>query len=374
MASTSFVILPKDVLLPSASSSSSSPASLPPRRFWRLPHPKTGLPAMYLPYQRAKDGSAGVLEIQNVAPEEERCWFLGEEVVSDGKLLVFTPIDPIFLLLPVLEATTASPSRFLLADHIFSTAASSAAYSLAPPFVNLASDVKQKGKEVAPPPPEGVESDDVLLLGGMEGVEKLMRRVCDVQEIAEGMAAFRLSEKLLVSYLRRKVARLSKQETFERFPSLTRGLAKDGLGDLTADGEGEVVKEEKEGKKLDDLLALKAEARLYQSLSLLKPYLSPTHFTLLSNSYAPSATTQPFPLLTKYLKSLVPVLPPMPTTTSSGGSAASAASKKRKPTQGVAKLAKVDTKGMKTMDSFFKKRVVEDKEVEGGKKGVKVKE
>jgi len=77
-------------------------------------------------------------------------------------------------------------------------------------------------------------------------------------EIAEGMTAFRLSEKLLVSYLRKKVARLSKQETFERFPSLTRGLAKDGLGDLTADGDGEVVKEEKDGKKLDDLLALKA--------------------------------------------------------------------------------------------------------------------
>lgn len=48
---------------------------------------------MYLPYQRAKDGSAGVLEIQNVAPEEERCWFLGEEVVSGELKLELTSLE-----------------------------------------------------------------------------------------------------------------------------------------------------------------------------------------------------------------------------------------------------------------------------------------
>jgi len=45
---------------------------------------------MYLPYQRSKDGSAGVLEIQNVAPEEERCWFYGQEVVS-GEFRLLSP-------------------------------------------------------------------------------------------------------------------------------------------------------------------------------------------------------------------------------------------------------------------------------------------
>lgn len=330
--------------------------------------------------------------------------------------LSFLSFSPRLTVLSSRSQTTANPSRFLLSDHIFSTAASSSADALTPPFADLSTDRKQKGKEVAPPHPEGVNLDDFLLLGAMAGVESLMSRVCDVYgesqsppslgmsaknspvlsarpEIAEDTTAFRLSEKLLVAYLRKKVARLSKQATFDRFPSLTRGLAKDGLGELTAEGNVDALT--KDAKKAEDLLALKAgsslsyfssvssryyeltrfvfarltEARLSQSLTLLKPYLSPSHYTILSSSYASSSDSQPFPLLAKHLNSLVPVLPPMLplASTSSGGSAAGAAgAKKRKVTQGVAKLAKVDTKGMKTMDSFFKKRVVEEKGEKGG--------
>jgi len=29
-----------------------------------------------------------------------RSWFIGDTVVSDGRLHVFTPLDPIFLILP----------------------------------------------------------------------------------------------------------------------------------------------------------------------------------------------------------------------------------------------------------------------------------
>lgn len=79
--------------------------------------------------------------------------------------------------------TTASPPRFLLSDHIFSTAASLSSYALPPPFAQLGADVDKKasGEGQATEEVKGVEGDDVLLLGQMKGVEKLMKRVCDVQ-------------------------------------------------------------------------------------------------------------------------------------------------------------------------------------------------
>lgn len=51
-------------------------------------------------------------------------------------------------------------------------------------------------------------------------------------EIAEGMTAYRLSLPKTLAYLRKKAARLAQPGTFARFPSLARGLAKDGLVEL----------------------------------------------------------------------------------------------------------------------------------------------
>lgn len=92
------------------------------------------LPALFLPYrlaQRADVSSGsedewGILEVQSVSPPNQRSWFFMEgEVISgklceslcrevecglhrrrmtDGKLLVMTPIDPAFLLIPILQA------------------------------------------------------------------------------------------------------------------------------------------------------------------------------------------------------------------------------------------------------------------------------
>lgn len=140
------------------------------------------------------------------------------------------------------------------------------------------------------------------------------------------------------------------------------------------------------------------EARLFHSLSLLRPYLSSTHYTLLLASYLPSSSSttlttpstpstltpaptssttaelNPFPLYAAHLKSLVPVLSANPTPLTGAGSGSGSGGGgakpgvKRKVSQGMAKLAKADTSGMKRMDSFFKKRVVEK---EGEKVAVK---
>jgi hypothetical protein len=55
--------------------------------------------------------------------------------------------------------------------------------------------MKQKGKEVGPPTPEGFDLDDVLLLGAMAGVESLMSRVCDVQGESQSLLSLAKSAK-----------------------------------------------------------------------------------------------------------------------------------------------------------------------------------
>lgn len=110
-------------------------------RFLRLPHPRTGktyvfmvvlvpaqqgsgVPSLFLPYAKP-DGRTSIMEVQTVAPPNERSWFLSEgQVVQsaclrqsspssahsflpDGELLIMTPVDPAFLLIPILHVLSS---------------------------------------------------------------------------------------------------------------------------------------------------------------------------------------------------------------------------------------------------------------------------
>lgn len=46
--------------------------------------------------------------------EDHRSWFIGERVVSDGRLVISTPVDPTFLILPYL----ASAEKLVPLDHL----------------------------------------------------------------------------------------------------------------------------------------------------------------------------------------------------------------------------------------------------------------
>jgi hypothetical protein len=113
--------------------------------------------------------------------------------LKDGKLLLFTPIDPIFLLIPVLEAVRPFPySRPLSLFPVLSAtnspyrdrrrpptppaSFSSTRFSPSPPPAG-----HPKGKGADASESKGVESEDVHLLGQLEGVERVLRKVCDVQ-------------------------------------------------------------------------------------------------------------------------------------------------------------------------------------------------
>ncbi|CAG7716973.1 unnamed protein product, partial [Allacma fusca] len=48
-----------------------------------------------------------------------RSFFIDEEVVSDGNIRMVTPIDPVFILLPLLsQSTKARPISDHLCDHL----------------------------------------------------------------------------------------------------------------------------------------------------------------------------------------------------------------------------------------------------------------
>jgi ribonuclease H2 subunit B len=56
----------------------------------------------------------GHLQEVNWFKERYRSWFLGDSVISDGGLYLSTPVDPLFLALPILEA-----SRRQVPPHAF---------------------------------------------------------------------------------------------------------------------------------------------------------------------------------------------------------------------------------------------------------------
>ncbi|KOC65441.1 Ribonuclease H2 subunit B [Habropoda laboriosa] len=81
----------------------------------KLRHPALNQPAMFV-------FSPGNLTVQEVLTfdENKRSWFIDDNVKSDGKLHLSTPIDPIFLILPYLrKSQQAQPLEQCLWDEDF---------------------------------------------------------------------------------------------------------------------------------------------------------------------------------------------------------------------------------------------------------------
>eukprot|EP01116_Phalansterium_solitarium_P017980 TRINITY_DN4589_c0_g1_i1.p1 TRINITY_DN4589_c0_g1~~TRINITY_DN4589_c0_g1_i1.p1 ORF type:complete len:305 (+),score=68.22 TRINITY_DN4589_c0_g1_i1:50-964(+) len=84
--------------------------------FTSLPHPKRGCQARYALTK------GRILEIQRLI-EEPASWFVGDSVQSDGSLYLATPVDPMFLMIPLLEAsrkkTDSHAGVFCALDQVF---------------------------------------------------------------------------------------------------------------------------------------------------------------------------------------------------------------------------------------------------------------
>ncbi|KAL5507343.1 hypothetical protein ACEPAH_6799 [Sanghuangporus vaninii] len=288
--------------------------------FLRLPHPRTGFLSLFLP-TLSPNGSS-ILELQSVSPNSSRSWFNnGEILLADGSMLLMTPIDPVFLLVPILKASSphdGSLGNFRTLDDILEGASA-----------NLAKDENV----------EGLNPGDILELGRLPCVQEGMRRICDTKEIAFDLVVFRYSHSKFLEYLIKKANRLGKGSTVPESRTLERELAKD---DLMDDGKEELL----------------ISGRLKLACDLISQYVSPeVHGELLSKF--------DFSALTKHIASLEQMDLANTTTITNGNAQKVQISedkngKKRKVTgpesAGVAKLKKVNTKGMAKLSSFFQKK------------------
>ncbi|KZP17996.1 hypothetical protein FIBSPDRAFT_1046540 [Athelia psychrophila] len=327
MNSPNIGILPSDVLDVLAAQLSNESAAPAASRFLRLPHPRTGIASLFLPYEtKSEPKEDRILEVQAVAPVNARSWFLGQsEVVADGKMLVMTPIDPVFLLIPILKAAhpqDGSLGSFRPADDMFEEAATQL------------SKVNPDEKD----PSARLPSKDILHLFTLPCVRKALKRACDVKEITPEIVVYRFSAPRLEEYLQLKVARLGAQDVTESSRTLLRKLAMEGLME--------------DGK--EDLLKM---GRVKATCDLLSQYIPPDIYSSLLASYD-------FTKLDAYLKSahdeatLATV-----TASSSKGKKTKGEDEKEdkkrkvavKASQGVDKLKKANISGMAKMSSFFKK-------------------
>eukprot|EP00939_MAST-03C_sp_MAST-3C-sp1_P003824 g3824.t1 len=129
----------------------------------------------YLTKETRVYGSIGrkLLEVQKISPVEpaKASWFVGDSVISDGSAYVVTPMDPTFILLSVLEATEGT--IFMEMDQILA-------------------DV-------------GFRWTDLLRCDGIEPAA-----ICDVNDaFGPDRLFYRLSEKKTHGWLKSKVQRLA---------------------------------------------------------------------------------------------------------------------------------------------------------------------
>ncbi|KAF5380605.1 hypothetical protein D9615_004589 [Tricholomella constricta] len=293
--------------------------------FIRLPHPRTaqGISSLFLPSETLADASIScppskILEIQAVSPPDPRSWFLGQEVVADGKLLIITPIDPTFLLIPILQAVHSNDGtagNYRPADDIFE-------------------DASLKLQKPDESDNASVLGNDIIRFGSIGCVKDALRHICDIKEITPTIVVYRLSQPKVLEYLRRKVSRLSAPDALEVSKTTIRGLARDGLME--------------DGKE-----TLLQVGRIRAACDLLSHYLPSDVRALLIGSYD-------FTELDAYFKSMndevaaaaVEAKGKIKDKSTTGDD------KKRKGakgSQGVEKLKKANVNGMAKLSSFFKK-------------------
>ncbi|KAG8854032.1 hypothetical protein FRB91_004140 [Serendipita sp. 411] len=154
--------------------------------FLKLPHPRTDLPALFLPFssESSVDREEQILEVQAVNPPASRSWFTDDNtVLEDGRLLLLTPIDPMFLLLPILRLANPSieSGTFQTIDAIFEAASQK---------------VYEQQLEIGENTDDIPNYKDIILLSRMNFVPSALSRICDCQAGRTKLACDLLSQYL----------------------------------------------------------------------------------------------------------------------------------------------------------------------------------
>ncbi|KAF9937880.1 Ribonuclease H2 subunit B [Mortierella alpina] len=255
-----------------------------------LPNPSSGLPSRYV----IQDGQ--LYELQASDSEGLRSWFIEDTIQSDGSLYLITPMDPVFMFIPILDImrqkTQNTEGRFLILEDIF----------------------------------ESDQYASLRQLTQLQHIERDLRLVCEVRD-SSALKTFRLDDAKVMSWLKRKVDALVNK--FEMVPALRNSIAYT-----------EALPE-----------ACRSEAITQASLRIVSAYLSDSWATELSAEYQ-------FPELDK-LESRTQ-LPSSADFGKRGMDLDEEPKakdvKKPKMSVGQRKLAKASTAGMKPLSSFFAKK------------------
>ncbi|KAB5589135.1 hypothetical protein CTheo_7420 [Ceratobasidium theobromae] len=152
------------------------------------PHSHVGLPALFILHE------SSLLEVHAIAPDAPRSWFVGQTVVSDGKLLLMTPIDPVFLLIPFIRALLATEPQppFKPTDDLLEEAA--ARYSQL--------DIKQA---------------DIASFMGLDCVRQALRQISETKDVPPDLAVHRPSNECIIAFIKRRIERVA---AVQQFPGL----------------------------------------------------------------------------------------------------------------------------------------------------------
>ncbi|MED6207245.1 hypothetical protein PIB30_034046 [Stylosanthes scabra] len=183
-------------------------------RMVSLRHPKSGNATQYLFVNK-------VLQELQWFKNSYGSWFLGDYVTEDGRLYLSTPIDPVFIMLPIFDEARMKkgdePGKFRILDEIL--------------FVDRFPDYQQL----------------------LSTVENCMQVVCDVKEVGSSKF-FRLDDSKVLRWLCYKVYQLK-----ETLPKLDKNYAVQGEKETLMDAVsilGEYLKDEPWLKLLCDHLKL----------------------------------------------------------------------------------------------------------------------
>ncbi|KAI7876064.1 hypothetical protein K492DRAFT_210589 [Lichtheimia hyalospora FSU 10163] len=138
----------------------------------QLACPRTGKPSLYL-----HDAERGMLyELQKVVgPGRKACWLIDDQLHKDGSIQFISPIDPLFIALPILHrAREQSEGKFRTIDDIF-------------------------GCE------QDMQHQKLLQLANFE---VQLAHVCDTRDVTSDLRAYRLNDDKVLVWLTKKMERL----------------------------------------------------------------------------------------------------------------------------------------------------------------------
>ncbi|CAE6416989.1 unnamed protein product [Rhizoctonia solani] len=167
--STHITVLPEDFQKAVKQSGSSL-------RPLQLPHPRTGLRALFVYH-----GST-LLELHSVTPDTPRSWFVGESVVSNGNLMLMTPIDPVFILIPFLQGLDPK-APFKPTDDFLEEAL----LSYSPPDIN---------------------KQDVALFMTLGCARRALKQLCETKVIPPDISVHKPSPERITAFIKRRLERV----------------------------------------------------------------------------------------------------------------------------------------------------------------------